>query len=98
MLNICLASQSQSQSPCLTHSPLAGTHCSLAGFFEFATAKKHKAEQAFEEEEEAEDKGKTVSAKFFNIFFAWAATVSHKEAGSPSSQWRQSQRQLDVFI
>lgn len=79
MLNICLASQS----PRSTLLPRPAH----TRFFEFATAKKHKAEQ--KEEQQAADKGKTVSAKLFNIFFAWAATVSHKEAGSPSRQHKQ---------
>lgn len=70
MLNICLASLSPSFS---------------FGFFKFATAKKHK-----EHNEEREGEGRTVwqikeklcQRKLFNIyFFAWAATVSHKEAG-----------------
>lgn len=49
-------------------------------------------------------KEKLCQRKLFNIFFfAWAATVLHKEAkaaqaGSRSRQWRQSQWQLDVFI
>lgn len=96
MLNICLASQ-RAPLPLSLPPPLS------YGFFKFATAKKHKEQN----EEEAgmwgsvwQIKEKLCQRKLFNIyFFAWAATVSHKEAGSRGRQRRQSQRwQLDVFI